>query len=140
VGRAPRYRADVGRVEPDADAAAIERTVLDYFLGWFEGDPVRMERALHPELVKRSLDRNTSGAQSLRTITAQSMIEATAHGEGKRQHPGDLRLEIEIEDIVGNLANVTVRSAIYIEYLHLMRAADGWKIVNDVWQSTPAVP
>jgi Putative lumazine-binding len=129
-----KYRADVGRAEPNADAAAIERTVLDYFLGWFEGDPARMERALHPELVKRSLD-----GQSLRTITAQSMIDATAQGHGKREHPDDLHVEIEIEDILGGLANVTVRSAVYTEYLHLMRAADGWKIVNDVWQSTPGV-
>jgi hypothetical protein len=129
-----KYRAHVARAEPDADAAAIELTVLDYFEGWFEGDPVRMERALHPELVKRSLDR-----QSLRTITAQSMIEATAQGQGRREHPGDLRVEIEIEDILGDLANVTVRSAIYTEYLHLVRAADGWRIVNDVWQNTPGV-
>jgi hypothetical protein len=40
---------------PDADSAAdteaaIKRTVLDYFEGWFEGDAARMERALHPEL------------------------------------------------------------------------------------------
>jgi Putative lumazine-binding len=127
----------VVRGELDPDAVAIKQTVFDYFEGWFEGDPVRMERALHPELVKRSLDRDASGAESLRTISAQRMIEATAHGHGKDESPGDLRIEIEIEDILGDLANVTVRSAVYIEYLHLARTAQGWKIVNDVWQNTP---
>jgi hypothetical protein len=35
------------------------------------------------------------------------------------------------------LANVTVRSVVYTEYLHLARTSDGWKIVNDLWQPTP---
>jgi Putative lumazine-binding len=132
-----QYRLVVAPLDSEIERAAIERTVLDYFGGWFEGDPVRMERALHPELVKRSLDRDASGAESLRTISAQRMIEATAQGLGKDKNPGDLRIEIAIEDILGDLANVTVRSAVYIEYLHLARTADGWKIVNDVWQNTP---
>ena len=40
-----------------ADEEAIVRCVLDYFEGWFEADPERMRRALHPDLAKRSLDR-----------------------------------------------------------------------------------
>ena len=38
-----------------ADEDAIVRCVLDYFEGWFEADPERMRRALHPDLAKRSL-------------------------------------------------------------------------------------
>jgi hypothetical protein len=51
---------------------------------------------------------------------------------------GDLRIEIEVEDVLGELANVTVRSVVYTEYLHLARTSDGWKIVNDLWQQTPS--
>ena len=129
----PLYRPVVARRDPDTERAAIERTVLDYFEGWFGGDPVRMERALHPELVKRSLEKG----ETLRTITAEGMIEATARGEGKNESAEDLRIEIEVEDVLGELANVTVRSTVYIEYLHLARTSEGWKIVNDVWQPTP---
>ena len=131
------YPLGVARRDTEAERAAIERTVLDYFEGWFDGDPVRMERALHAELVKRSLERDPSQGETLRTISAESMIEATARGEGKNKSPGDIPIEIEVEDILGDLANVTVRSAVYTEYLHLVRTADGWKIVNDVWQRTP---
>jgi hypothetical protein len=132
----PLYRPVVARRDPDTERAAIERTVLDYFEGWFGGDPVRMERALHPELVKRSLETDPSGRETLRTITAEWMIEATARGEGKSDSPVDLGIEIEVEDILGELANVTVRSVVYTEYLHLARTSDGWKILNDVWQPT----
>jgi hypothetical protein len=37
------------------DRAGVVRTALDYFEGWFDGDAARIERALHPELAKRSL-------------------------------------------------------------------------------------
>ncbi len=133
----PLYLLVVARRDPDTERAAIERTVLDYFEGWFGGDPVRMERALHPELVKRSLQRDASGRETLRTISAGSMVEATARGEGKNESQADLHIEIEVEDVLGELANVTVRSTVYTEYLHLARTSSGWKIVNDVWQPTP---
>jgi Putative lumazine-binding len=127
----------VAHRDSKAERAAIERAVLDYFEGWFDGDPVRMAHALHPELVKRSLDTTPAQRGRLRTLSAEEMIEATARGEGTNQRPRDLRLEIEVEDILGNLANVTVRSAVYTEYLHLARTSAGWKIVNDLWQPTP---
>jgi putative lumazine-binding protein len=120
-----------------AQRAAIERAVLDYFDGWFDGDPARMARALHPELVKRSFETDPAETKRLRTLSAEEMIEATARGEGKNERHRDLRIEIEVEDILGDLANVTVRSAVYTEYLHLARTSEGWKIVNDVWQPTP---
>jgi hypothetical protein len=37
-----------------SDEDAIRALALDYFEGWFTGDVTRMDRALHPELVKRS--------------------------------------------------------------------------------------
>jgi len=36
------------------ETARIERAVLDYYEGWFEADPARTERALHPDLAKRT--------------------------------------------------------------------------------------
>jgi hypothetical protein len=131
------YRRVVARGDPATERAAIERAVLDYFEGWFYGDPVRLERALHPDLVKRSLEKDPSERETLRTITAESMIEATGRGEGKDKSPSDPRIEIEIEDVLGDLANVTARSAVYTEYLHLARTSDGWKIVNALWQRIP---
>ena len=61
------------------------------------------------------------------------MIDATAQGHGKRRDPGDRRIEIDVEDVHGAIANVTVRSAVYREYVQLGRTAEGWKIVNTLW-------
>lgn len=110
-------------------ARSVERAVLDYFEGWFDGDAERMTRALHPELAKRSLKGDV-----LDTTTAREMIDATAAGMGRAQDVPDRRIEIEITHLDGVNANVVVRSAVYLEYVHLVRTGEGWKIVNTLWQ------
>ncbi len=127
----------VKSAKTSGDEAAVVATALDYFEGWFDGDPVRMERALHPELAKRPgrVDHAVTGA--LGTLTAREMIERTAAGVGRTRDVPDRRIEVEVVDVFGEIACATVRSAVYHEYLHLVRTADGWKIVNALWQWMP---
>ena len=44
--------------------------------------------------------------------------------------------DIDVEDVHEDIASVTVRSAVYREYLHLVRTAEGWRIANALWQPT----
>jgi Putative lumazine-binding len=115
------------------DEAAIVAVSLDYFEGWFAGDAARMHEALHPELAKRSLETSDSGAERLKTLTKQVMVDATREGVGKTRGEGDRDLEIRVEDVHGAIASVTARSTVYREYLHLARTEEGWKIVNALW-------
>ena len=106
------------------------QAALDYFEGWFDGDAGRIDRALHPGLAKRSLE---DDGRSLNETTAEWMIDATARGLGRERDPGNRGIEVEVEDVYGTIANVTVRSAVYREYVHVVRTSDGWKIVNALW-------
>jgi hypothetical protein len=115
------------------DETAIVACALDYFEGWFDGDADRMKRALHPKLAKRALERD---GRSLDETTAAWMIDATSKGVGKQRDPGDRRIEVDVVDVHGSIANVTVRSAVYREYVQLARTRDGWRIVNTLWQWT----
>jgi putative lumazine-binding protein len=108
---------------------AIERTILDYFEGWFEGDAARMERALHPELAKRTLR-----ADGLESYTAAQMIEATAEGIGRTLDVPDRAIRIEVTHVDGVNASAVVHSSVYTEYVHLVDTGEGWKIVNTLWQ------
>ena len=112
---------------------AIVETVLDYFEGWFDGDAARMERALHPGLAKRSLGQD---GRTLDETTAKWMTEATGRGVGRERDPGDRRIEVEVEDVHRSIANATVRSTVYREYVQLVRTPEGWKIVNALWELT----
>jgi hypothetical protein len=106
--------------------ALIEQTVRDYFEGWYDADVARMDRALHPDLVKRSV-------VSDRITTKERMLELTAAGEG-RQDGVDRSLSIRIEDVREDIASVTIESAVYHEYVHLMKTPDGWRIANALWR------
>jgi hypothetical protein len=119
--------------ERTAAEAAVVNAVLDYFEGWFDGDAGRMERALHPGLAKRSLQKD---GRTLDETTAEWMIDATARGLGGERDPGDRRIEVEVEDVYDTIANVTVRSAVYREYVQLALTPEGWKIVNALWVLT----
>lgn len=113
----------------DAEQEAIRRAALDYFEGWFDGDAARMERALHPELVKRA------AGERLGVTTKDRMVELTRQGAG-REDGADRRLDVEIAEVYGDIATAIVRSAPYREYLHLVRTRDGWKIANTVYVTT----
>jgi hypothetical protein len=115
-------------VEVDNDA--IIATAMDYFEGWFDGDAERMARALHPDLDKRGVNVDTTGGQLSDSRTASQMIGWTRHGEGKAERPADLAIKVRVDDIYQQIATATVYSAVYIEYLQLMRTPQGWRIVN----------
>lgn len=115
------------------DYEALKNVAVDYLEGWFEGEAGRMERALHPELVKRSLDRLPDGGELLETLTADQMIGWTADGIGKTRDVPDRAIDISIGHVHGDIATVTVTSAVYVEYLHVVRTKSGWKIVNVLW-------
>ena len=105
---------------------AIAETLRDYFEGWYDGDAVRMERALHPDLVKRSY-------KLTRILTRSDMVEMTRNGDGL-EDGRDRRLTISVHDVHGDIACATVESAVYHEYVHLLRTDGGWKIVGTLWQ------
>ncbi len=110
------------------DAATVVATVLDYFEGWFDGDEARMERALHSFVKRRA-------GEELGIMTKERMLELTRHGDGK-EDAADRTLDVQVEDVYGDIASATVRSAVYREYLHLVRTRDGWKTANVLWQLT----
>jgi len=66
------------------DEAAVRATVDDYFLGWYDADPERMRRALHPLLAKRGWTREEGGVFELGPVTAEEMIDSAGAGQGRR--------------------------------------------------------
>jgi hypothetical protein len=109
------------------DRELITQIVFDYFEGWYDGDVGRMDRALHPELVKRQ------AGTTLGVTTKERMVELTGQGAG-REDGADRALDVEILDVCEDIASVVVRSAVYYEYIHLVRTADGWQIANALWR------
>lgn len=105
------------------DVAAIEAVISDYIEGWYQGDGERMDRALHTDLVKRTLD----DKDQLRFVGKGRMMELTAAGGGEMSDP---EYQVSVDDISATIASARVISPEYIDYLQLVRVGDGWRIAN----------
>ena len=120
-------------LRPD-DEAAITSCLLDYFEGWFDGDPARMDQALHPGLAKHAIGQDPARSDALDVTTRDEMVEATRLGRGRLRDVPDRAIRIEIVGVSGDIANVIVHSAVYVEYALLARTRDGWRITSTLWR------
>lgn len=111
--------------QTSSDWVEIDAVARDYIEGWYSGDVERMDRALHEELVKRIVE--DDGPKSLRELDKTRMLELTTQGGGEAP---DAAIEILIDDVSTDIATVRVASPDYLDYLHLAKTADGWEIVN----------
>ena len=121
------------QLRPD-DPAAITACILDYFEGWFDGDPARMDQALHPGLAKHAIGQDPARSDALDVTTRDEMVEATRLGRGRLRDVPDRAIRIEIVGVSGDIANVIVHSAVYVEYALLARTREGWRITSTLWR------
>ena len=130
--------AGVARAQSAADSAAIRSTALDYVEGWYEGNPQRMARAVHPELVKRIVVSDTATRQSvIESMGATVLVNGTRHGYGKKTPKERQQKEVTILDIFGNAASAKAVMADWIDYMQLAKVNGRWVIVNVLWEEKP---
>ena len=120
------------------EVAAIEAVAADYIEGWYTGDAARMDRALHDELAKRTIVQDDeTGVRSFRTVSKERLVEMTAAGGGEDP---EAAYEITVDDISGDIATARTVSPEYIDYLHLVRTPDGWKIAGVLFRIRERTP
>lgn len=118
------------------DIQAITAVSRDYTEAWFTADAERMRRALHPELVKRSIwhDLQDDTWKVEPTLTAEAMIGYTGKGGGSVHPETEKVFEIEVLDAFRHIATVKVSSYPYMDYLHLAKMGDRWWIINCLYE------
>ena len=120
-----------------ADSAAIRALVLDYALGWYDGEPARMERALHPRLAKRSVVHDAAGRASLAEMPPQRLIDEARSGVGRRIPANVRRVDVRILDVYGDIASVRGDMHGWVDYFQVARLDGEWKVVNVLWALRP---
>jgi hypothetical protein len=132
------FEAGAQTTVSDGDKAAIRQTALDYIEGWYEGNPERMERALHPELAKRIVRTNPQNGQSrLDQTNALTLVQKTRRGGGKQTPKEKQQKDVIILDVYGNTASVKIIASDWIDYLHIAKSNGRWVIVNVLWELKP---
>jgi hypothetical protein len=127
------------RAQNADDKAAIKQTALDYLEGWYECNPERMERAVHPDLAKRIVSSNpTTGKDRLDEMSALKLVQVT-RGEcgGKKTPKESQQKDITILDFYEDMASVKVVFTGWVDYVHMARFNGRWVIVNVLWHLKP---
>jgi hypothetical protein len=62
------------------------------------------------------------------------MVEAAAAGVGRRSEAQGREFRVQIDDVYGDVASAVVHAVPFIDYLHLVRTPDGWRILNALWR------
>ena len=119
-----------------ADSRLIEGAVRDYIESQHQPDPARMERALDPQLAKRTYWQAADGTEFVMKTDMDTMLKvARNYNKDGTKFPERPRVDIKILDIDQRVATVKLSADEWIDYLHLYKSQRGeWKIVNVLWQ------
>jgi hypothetical protein len=127
------------QAQSSADTAAIRATALNYVEGWYEGNADRMAKALHPELVKRIVVRDTTtGKTMVQGMGTSVLVNSTRHGYGKETPKERQQKDVSVLDVFGNAASVKAVMADWIDYMHMAKVDGRWVIVNVLWEQKPS--
>ncbi len=123
-----------------SDSAAIRSSVMDYIEGFYSGDVVRMEKAVHPDINKATpRDLPQTGRTILNYTTYSGLIELTRAKAGIL-HDTARHIRVHILNIDNDVANVKVTSANFTDYIQAVKLDSQWKIVNVMFTSGTSVP
>jgi hypothetical protein len=116
-----------------SDSAAIVQTALDYGDGFYSGDATRMERAIHPDFNKVSpMKISESGNTILYYSTYSGLIEMTRAKIGFLEE--DKRKEnVTVLKIDNDIAFAKITTAMFNDYLEMVKINEQWKIINVLW-------
>jgi hypothetical protein len=125
---------------PPAEKAAIVATALDYGDGFYSGAPERMERAIHPDLNKVVVQALPQTGRFVAGYSTYSgLIELSRAKVGYRA-PEQRKIAAEVLAVNGDVALAKVTSAMFNDFLTLVKVDGAWKIVNVLWVPGPDAP
>ncbi len=123
--------------EPSTDdAETIERIARDYCVGFYEIDGDKVQDTCHPSLSKRSVEHAPdTDFDFLSEITWEEIrILGNTFNRGWGFDP-DVKCEVEVYEIRGNVAAVKMTGTVWFDYFHMMRVNGEWSIVNIMYES-----
>ena len=118
------------------DTLEIKRAALAYIEAQHNPNPKLMESALHPRMVKRSVFRNKAGQKDyISEFFAENMvILAETYNVKGDKFPKNPRKEVKLLDVSAKTASVKLLADAWIDYMHIVKTNDEWKIINVLWQ------
>jgi Putative lumazine-binding len=124
-----------GRNTANDQTRAITAVAQNYMDAYYTADPALMQRSLHPDFHKRTL-RTVNGQTQITEDTVQSMVEGVGLGRGRDIPPNERVRSIHVLDVYRDAARVKVVTGRWIDYMHLSKLNDEWRVLDVVLQYT----
>ncbi len=118
------------------DSLEIKQAALDYIEAQHKPNPLQMERALHPRMVKRTFWKDkATGKDYVRETNTESMVLlAESYNKSGDKFPSTPKKEVLLLDVSERTASVKLVADDWIDYMHIVKLNGTWKIVNVLWQ------
>ena len=118
------------------DSIEIKQVAVDYIESQHKPNPIQMENALHPRMVKRTFWKDkATGKDYLRETSTESMILlAESYNKKGDKFPASAKKEVILLDVSERTSSVKLIADEWIDYMHIVKRNGRWKIVNVLWQ------
>ena len=119
---------------------AVRQAGLDYVEGVYNVQPERIERSVHPSLVKRGFNRRDASAPYAETAMSYEQLVNLARTWNKEKKRDTSVKNVEVLDLLDQTAVVKVTASWGIDHMLLGKYDGTWKISLIQWQSPPPKP
>ena len=118
-----------------SDSLQVQRAALDYLEGFYEGDTLKLQRSLSPELHKYGYYKDKTGQYG---GDKMSYADAIAFAKGvlvKKSFPKpDAPKQVTVLEVQEQIACVKVIAWWGMDYLLLAKHGGTWRIEQVIWQ------
>jgi len=114
------------------DKKAVIEAAKNYIVSQHKAKPELMEKALHPELAKRTHWQQKDGAEFIMKTSFDTMLKVAENYNKNGDNP---KVEIEVLALDDRIASVKLIADDWIDYMHLVKNdKNQWQIINVLWQ------
>lgn len=121
-----------------AQEADVERAVLDYVEGFYEGDTSKLHRSVLPEVQKygyyRPKDKKTYAGEPM---SFEQMLKYALSVKKRGPVSSEAPKKVELLDVQDQTAAAKLTAWWGTDYILLGKYDGKWKIVQVLWQSPP---
>ncbi|MBL7741668.1 MAG: nuclear transport factor 2 family protein [Chitinophagaceae bacterium] len=124
------------KAQTEKEKEYVQRAMLDYVEGFYEGDTNKINRSISPEVVKYGYWKDEkSGVYGGEPMSFREMIAYAARvKQTNRQQPATAVRKVEVYDIQDQTASGKITAWWGTDYLLLAKVNNQWMIRAVLWQ------
>ena len=127
----------MSRTQAAQDREAVRQAGLDYVEGIYTAQPERIERSVHPSLVKRGFYKKGATAPYVEMPMTYDQLVNLARNWNKDGKRDTSIKKVEVLDLLDQTAVVKITASWGIDHMLLGKYDGRWKISLIQWQSPP---